>query len=128
MTPLKKQVLKTKICCACKKEKDIRCFYACQKIADGYENRCKICKKERIKCNSNKKLLKSPGRPKERELPELWNVRKGDWIETYKFLESIGYNLNENIHKQFCEKFGLLPRKRMKEKSIQYTPKDLGLV
>ena len=94
----------------------------------GYEARCKMCKKAKILCRKKEGIKR--GRPKYLDGPQLLNVRKQDWIETYEFLKMIGYELSgdKTIHQQFCERYNLPPRKRMKEKSIQYSPKDLGLV
>ena len=95
----------------------------------GWEVRCKVCKKNKVSCRAKTDRSRA-GRPKHRNSPQLWNVRKEDWIETYEFLKSIGYDLSgdKTIHEQFCERYNLEPRKRMYEKSIQYSPKDLGLV
>lgn len=126
MTSPEKEVLKTKICCGCGKEKDIKHFYKNALLPTGYEKRCKICKNSRVKCK--KGVGNKRGRPQLKNQPQLWNVRKKDWVDTYEFLKSIGYDLNKNIHEQFCEKHNLPTRKRMKEKSLQYSPQDLGLV
>lgn len=122
----KKEVLKTKICCSCKMEKDISSFYRNVLVSSGFEGRCKLCKKQGKKCRKKKEYT-GVGRPKY-NAPQLFNVRKKDWIETFEFLKSMGYDLSKNIHEQFCERHNLKPRKRMYEKSIQYTPKDLGLI
>lgn len=129
MTLPKKEVLKSKVCCSCKKEKEITSFYRNAAMPTGWEARCKLCKQNKLKCRKpNGTGRYSTGRPKHRDTPQLWNVRKEDWIETYEFLKTMGYDLSKNIHEQFCERYNLQPRKRMKEKSIQYSPKDLGLV
>jgi hypothetical protein len=129
MTSPEKEVLKTKVCCACRKEKDITSFYRNIMMPTGWEARCKLCKKDKVSCRAKTDRSKS-GRPKQMSSPQLWNVKKEDWIETYDFLKTIGYDLSgdKTIHEQFCEKYNLKPRKRMYEKSIQYSPKDLGLV
>ena len=131
MTPPEEQVLKSKICCACNKEKEITSFYKNAMMPSGWEARCKTCRYEGCKCRKTKSYERSKnltsGRPKS-NAPQLWNVRKKDWIETFEFLKSMGYDLSKNIHEQFCERHNLKPRKRMKEKSIQYTPQDLGLI
>lgn len=127
----KKEVLKSKICCSCNELKEIQSFYKNKHVPTGYESRCKVCKIEKKRCRAEKSYNRSKnlssGRPRQ-DAPQLWNVRKKDWIEAYEFLKSMGYDLTKNIHLQFCEKHNLKPRKRMYEKSIQYTPKDLGLI
>jgi len=95
-------------------------------VKGGYEGRCKICKKSKILCRKKEDVKR--GRPQLKNQPQLWNVRKQDWIDTYNFLEGMGYDLKKNIHEQFCIKHNLPMRKRMYEKSLQYSPKDLGLI
>ena len=132
MSSPEKEVLKSKKCCACNKEKIIDDFYKNRNAPNGYQARCKTCMEADILCRERKSYVRSKnlrtGRPVSLA-PQLYNVRKEDWIETYDFLKRIGYNLSgdKTIHEQFCEKHNLEPRKRMYEKSIQYTPKDLGL-
>lgn len=124
-----KQVLKTKICSACGLKKSLTSFYKKGKLSEEYEARCKICRYNRVKQLKGIESILERGRPKQ-DAPQLWNVRRSDWIETFEFLKKIGYNLSgdKTIHEQFCEKYGLNPKKRTYEKSIQYTTKDLGLV
>lgn len=125
MTLPKKEPLKTKICCACKKEKDWNSFYRNALMPSGWESRCKVCKNTRVSCRAKKsKVIKV----QYRDAPHLHYVKKEDWIDTYDFLKLIGYDLTKNIHEQFCIKYNLEPKERTKEKSIQYSPKDLGLV
>jgi hypothetical protein len=124
MTPREKESLKMKICCACNKEKEIKSFYKSTLYKDGFENRCKICKQNCIKCRKPavRKITKK------RNEPALWNVNKQDWVDTYEFLKTIGYCLTKNIHEQFCEKHNLTPKKRGYEKSVIYSPQDLDLI
>lgn len=125
----KKSPMGNKVCCACEKEKPMTEYYKNKNVLSGYSNKCKMC---HIHGNLCRKKGKSSNRKtliKKREVgPSLFNVKKEDWIETYKFLESIGYDLNKNIHEQFCIKHGLKKKKRTYEKSIQYSPKELGLI
>jgi hypothetical protein len=122
-----------KQCCACLKEKTIDYFWKNKQIKSGYDNKCKVCKNSGKFCVVRRKKPKdkknSVGRPARNNAPQLFNVKKSDWVETFLFLKEIGYDLSsdKSIHEQFCEKYNLKPRKRMYEKSIQYNPKDLGL-
>lgn len=128
MSLQKKEVPKSKICCACKKEKDITSFYRNAMMATGYESRCKFCKQSKNRCRAENGKDKRSDNGKKRNSPQLWNVRREDWIDTFNFLEKIGYDLHTNIHEQFCSKYNLEPRPRMKEKSIQYSPEELGMI
>lgn len=119
-----------KQCCACLKMKSQDSYWKNNQLKSGFDNKCKICKTQGKYCvKKNKVGRPNAGRPSKNNAPQLFNVRKSDWIETYEFLKKIGYDLSSDktIHEQFCEKYNLKPRKRMYEKSIQYTPKDLGL-
>ena len=130
MTSPEKQVLKTKICCSCKEEKRPKDFYVNNHNKDGLSYRCKECFQSGKICVRNatpRVKYNRKGRPTT-DFPQLYNVKEQDWIETYKFLEKIGYDLTKNSHLQFCEKHNLKPRKRLKEKSIIYSPEDLGLI
>lgn len=113
----------TKICCACKKTKELKSFYRNKLFKSGYDNKCKICKFEKKYCRQkqSKKLQKSSSL-------RLSNITEKDWIDMYNFLTSLGYDISGDIHLQFCEKHSLKPRNRMKEKSTTFSPKDLGLI
>jgi hypothetical protein len=131
MTPLENNVLKSKICCACKKEKEITSFYRNAAMHTGWEARCKLCKQNKLKCrkpNGTGRKSKPLVLPSDLKAPMLFNVVKEDWIDMYEFLKSIGYSLDRNIHEQFCEKHNLKTRKRMYERSQYFSPEDLGLV
>jgi hypothetical protein len=124
MTLSEKQPLKTKKCCACNIEKSITSFYKNNSYPDCYDSKCKHCKKFKKSCarKARKKM------ETDKYGPKLWNVKKKDWIETYEFLLKIGYSLEKDIHEQFCEKHNLIPRKRGYEKTIKYSPQDLGMI
>jgi hypothetical protein len=44
------------------------------------------------------------------------------------YLKDAGYNLKEDIHIQFCEKYGLTPHNPRKVFKNTYSQKDCGLV
>jgi len=127
MTLPNKDVPNTRICRGCEKEKPITSFYRNNLLKTGYEIRCKLCKNGGIRCRKKGDYSRN-GRPVRKNDPQLFNVRKPDWIETYVFLKKIGYSLEENIHEQFCRKYNLPTKKRTYEKSVIYSPQDLGLV
>lgn len=118
-----------KICCSCGENKEISLFFRNCGRNDGYEARCKQCKK------TNKKCVARRGKKKEKEYIEpniqddftFLHPTKEDWAWMYQMLQRLGYDLNENIHKQFCQKYGLQPKKdRYKKfKKINHTDLDL---
>jgi hypothetical protein len=119
--------LETKLCGACNKVLKIKWFYTCKSCKDGYYARCKTCKKDGIKVYKGVKKPKPTGKYSNLS---LFCTKEEDWVDTFIFLKSIGYDLSETktIHEQFCEKYNLTPKKRTQEKSIQFSPKDLGLI
>lgn len=124
MTPKEKEDLTTKICCSCGIEKSAKSFY---KINNSLQsNRCRICKLQGKMCHGKMKVEK--GKRNNVEGPMLINVKKQDWEKTFLFLQDIGYDLNKDIHEQFCEKHNLPTKKRGYENSTIFSPKDLGLI
>jgi hypothetical protein len=124
MSSQEKEVLKTKLCCACEKEKPVKQFYKCKLFIDGYMSRCKSCRAKHIRCNLRKSRTTNESYP---EL-SLHGVSRNDFIQTFRFLEKIGYSLQENIHKQFCERHNLPTKKKIVEKGLRFTPEELGLI
>jgi hypothetical protein len=124
MTPKEKEPLKTKICPACGKEKSTTSFY---KTKSGLRSRCKMCQLQKVNRIKDTETKVSNKRRRV-EGPALFNVSKIDWIQTYNLLKSMGYDLEKNIHLQFCEKHNFQPNNRGFENSIIYSPKDLGMI
>lgn len=113
------------MCCGCSKEKPLTSFYKSKMVKSGYDNKCKICKQQGKLCRTGRKRVYNASLKRG---PMLISVSTEDWIEAYRFLQRIGYDLSLNIHEQFCQKHNLNTRKRGYEKSKQYSPKDLGLI
>lgn len=118
--------VETRLCKACNQVLKIKWFYPCKTCKDGYYARCKTCKKNGVKIYKGEK---KPKATRNYSHLSLFAPTKEDWTETYMFLKGIGYSLsgNKTIHEQFCEKYNLKPKKRTYEKSICFTPEDLGL-
>lgn len=110
----KKEVVKTKICKACGREKEITSFYRHPKCKDGYNSRCKLCliqrnliryKKEEKKHTFRDNPLSGAG------------VTKEDYEGMWLLLKALGYDLTQDIHSQFCEKYNL----KLKNRQVQRT-------
>lgn len=116
--------VETKICRACGKPKMIRRFPTLKSGNKG--NVCNLCKSMG---RTIKKLGESSSKPVPKNIAlNLGNTSKKDYIETYKFLESIGYDLKQDIHVQFCEKHGFTPKIPKKQFLNHYTQEDCGLI
>lgn len=124
MSSREKEVLKTKLCCACKKEKTLKQFYKNKLFIDGYMSRCKSCRAQSIRCIERKRIKNENNG---RELT-LHGVTMNDYIETYKFLQKMGYSLDKDLHEQFCDRHNLPTRKKPFERCLKFTPKELGLI
>jgi hypothetical protein len=123
-------IIKLKTCKACLIERPINNFEKSKDWSDGYQSRCKICKK-----NGTKIVFASDGKwAKKRNIKTnyrglvITNPMKQDYIDTFMFLRDAGYNLKEDIHIQFCEKYGLTPNSPKKVFKKTYSQKDCGLV
>jgi hypothetical protein len=112
-----------KICKACGLEKKIKSF---GKTSVGNRgNVCNICK---ASGNTIKKGVKSDSRHVKDNALQLGNPTIKDYINTYEFLESIGYNLSEDIHEQFCKKYNITPNSPKQEFKNYYSKKDCGFI
>lgn len=117
----------TKLCRACLKEKPIKLFYRNRALPSGYDSKCKVCKVQ------GKKIYRDKTKPmKKRNNAQIFlsAPTSEDWIAAFTFLKNIGYNLtgDKTIHEQFCERHGLKPKRRTREKSIQFTASDFDLI
>lgn len=116
-------LLETKVCKACGVVKQLKRF---QKLPSGNRgNVCNLCKSlgNKIKKDGEKKTP-----PRKNNALQLGNVGIKDYRSMYEYLEKIGYSLTEDIHEQFCKKYGLTPTKKKKKFNRQYTPEDCGLI
>jgi hypothetical protein len=105
----------TKVCKACNIERPITFFW---KSSNGNrQNRCKVCFK-------NKQFIQQRVAPEDKEYKkskyhktydEIFRLdapTANDYKLTYSFLESCGYDISKDIHKQFCEKYNLKYKKK----------------
>ena len=84
---------------------------------------CSKCKALGITIPDKKKK-----EPQKQNPLQLGFVQVKDYENAYKFLESAGYSLKEDLHIQFCKKYGLTPNSPKQIFNNHYSPKDLGLV
>lgn len=110
------------ICKACKLEKPSTKFYRNKNCVSGFHPRCKMCMKTGIKINQGPKK-KSAFSTKARLT--LRNPEAVDYIDTFLFLEKIGYDLTKDIHIQFCEKYNLTPNNPIEVFNNSYKPHQL---
>ena len=114
--------LETKVCKACNIEKDIKNFHRQAAVSDGYMARCKKCKLDGILIPKEKKE-KIEFRPLTLAAPS-----KEDYIEMYLTLKKMKYDLNKDLHIQFCERYGLKPNSPKQIFKSHISQKDLGLI
>jgi NMD protein affecting ribosome stability and mRNA decay len=124
------KTVETKYCEACYITKPINQFYRNNAISTGYERRCKNCHNNRVKINKEKSKY-SKKKPYEQEWKNYFNivgVTKEDYKRMFIFLNKSGYSLeNNDIHEQFCKKWGLTPQKPKKPFKNTFSPKDFNL-
>jgi hypothetical protein len=56
------------------------------------------------------------------------NPLKRDYVESFIFLKAMGYSLDQDIHIQFCKKYGLTPNDPKKTFKNIFTVKDCDLI
>lgn len=108
--------LETKLCKVCKKNKLLKSFHKTYGVPHA---RCKQCKLD------GKKVTKAEVvKDRSNNYFRLTNTTKEDYIETYRLLEAMGYDLKKDIHVQFCEKYNLKPREPKKTHLPYYSQQD----
>ena len=113
--------VETKICRACSIEKKITSY---SRTSSG--NRAGVCNL----CRSLGRTIpdKKKKEPKKQNPLQLGFVQVKDYENAYKFLESAGYSLKEDLHIQFCNRYGLTPNSPKQTFLNHYSQKDLGMI
>lgn len=112
----------TKVCRACGIEKDLNQYHRTKGVGDGYTARCK-------KCKLNGNLIPKEKKEKIDFRPlTLAAPKREDYIEMYLTLKKMKYDLNKDIHVQFCEKYGLTPNNPKQKFKHHISQKSLGLI
>jgi hypothetical protein len=98
-----------KLCTRCNLEKDVTLFHRRKRATDGYQSNCKLC------CNDIQRIrrgnLDYEGRKNTKDI-NLIGVKKEDYCNMYLFLSKMGYNIEGDIHSQFCEKWSIIDSKQ----------------
>lgn len=105
----------TKVCKACNIERPITFFW--RVVGNKRQNRCKVCFKNKVfiqpRCApEDRPEKKSKYHKTYNEIFRLDAPTAEHYKLTYDFLKSCGYNISEDIHKQFCEKYNLKYKKK----------------
>jgi hypothetical protein len=99
-----------KKCTACFQVKPLTSFYKRNHLKDGYDPRCKICVRNKTYNPSFISRFETyDPDPAFDEIFRLRCTKVEDYVDTYKFFERIGYDLQspKTIHQQFCERHNL---------------------
>lgn len=110
---------KRKICKVCGEYKLIEYFYAKKNDSSRIKETCRKCINSSEK-NTKKRMVD------EKYTLGLVGLNDDDFIEAFKFLKAIGYDLTKDIHQQFCEKHNL-PPKQYKGIARRFSPSDFGM-
>ena len=103
-----------KKCSHCNEIKDKSEFYNNKTCKDGLQNTCKICSYKLSRESNLKKRLLNPVKKTKRDgkFLTLSGIKKEDYCIMYSALSKMGYKIEDDIHTQFCEKWGLKVSKR----------------
>ena len=108
-----------KICRTCNLELPIDNFYRNTTYRDGRYNDCIACYSVKRK----KYLAELPKVKQQKPLQEssflqLRGVNKEDYETMYRFFNSIGYNIEGDIHQQFIDKHGIKTYNQRKKREL----------
>ena len=115
----------TRICVCCGEKKTLNDFYKNATYSSGYENKCKVCKNNKVLIPKEKRQENGTGY--DGYSFKISQPSIEDFIEAYTALKKLGYDLtsNKTIHEQFCERYNLRPKKRQ---SILNTKYDMNKI
>jgi hypothetical protein len=110
-------MLLEQVCKVCGKLKSIKNYYKTPNIKSGYYSTCKLCFIKKQKSNKEERTLVEKG---DYELSRIADMKLGqpnpdDYIELGQILTRLGYNITEDISKQFCAKYDLKYEPRTEE-------------
>lgn len=109
--------MEVKVCRACNKTKSVDSFY--KNGRGGKVARCKQCISE-----GRFIALRAKEPPKFTAHIRLSKTDKEDYVKTYELLEKMGYDLNGDIHLQFCERYDLEPRNPRQSFNFYFSAED----
>lgn len=104
------KLIETRICKACGIIRPLTYFWIL--TGEKRQSRCKICFKKKIFIYPKVNPEDRPPKKRKSEMFRLNATTFEDYELTYKFLEICGYDIKEDIHKQFCEKYNLKYKKK----------------
>ena len=110
-----------KICRTCNLELPIDNFYRNTTYRDGRYGDCIPCynKKRKIYLSNQSTKEKKKNNPLlESSFLQLRGVNKEDYETMYRFFNSIGYNIEGDIHQQFIDKHGIKTYKQRKKREL----------
>ena len=112
-----------KVCKKCGIDKPINEYHKSKAFIDGFNNKCRGCVNlyNSIR-NKEKRILAK--KDYTNVFFRLSNTPKRDYCSMFEFMDSIGYDINEDIHKQFCIKHNLPYKKRESKSKNLYTHCD----
>ena len=108
-----------KVCTKCDQMKPIQDYGINRAYKTNTEPVCKVCRRKIQKGYRKNKQISS-----NRGILRMSNTTKEDWCRMYLFLGQIGYDTNEDIHKQFVEKYGLEYKERPIKNLLSYRSED----
>lgn len=108
----------TRICKACDVEKPLNKFHSCKNCSQGTVGVCKVCKSKGLKVPKDYKVPKfnQNWSLTDDKLMHIHGVSKEDYLSMYEFLRGIGYDVEQDVHQQFLDKWNPVSKKRMKYK------------
>jgi hypothetical protein len=107
-------------CIACLKEKPLSSFGKDKNRKLGYVTRCRTC--------VSKGLLKYKPIGEKMSGDDLMlklnKITKDDYYNSFIMLKTMGYDIKNDIHHQFCLKYGLKPKEKYEHKDVNYYSKE----
>ena len=112
----------SKVCITCGIEKPTSGYHKSKTYTDGFNSKCAACVNEYNSVYNKKRRITQ--KDNLNVFFRLSNTPKKDYCSMFEFMTAIGYDLNEDISKQFCIKYNLPYTKRESKSKNKYTHTD----
>ncbi len=114
-----------KRCRTCKEVKELDDYPMARRNLDGRNNQCRVCLAE------YGKQYRKGNRLRDKNVKDIDSlhinikgVRRSEWCKMYNALEELGYDVTDDIHRQFVEKHNLTYKSRPTRNEVHFTRQD----
>jgi len=114
-----------KRCRSCNELKELNDYPIASRNLDGRNNQCRECLAEYGRqYRKGMRLRDKKTKDIDSVHIDMKGLRKSEWCRMYDAMERLGFDVTDDIHRQFVEKHNLRYKNRPKRNTIHFTRED----